>query len=138
MSENPRITLIARNSRKPSMDWNYDRCRQEHVAFLESMAATKLALETATSAMGREMGLDIERVILDRSGHAEDFLNLMAALPGEMTADIIFIRDDGTGFLSAMGRGGDRLLYAVASDDIRFYLEAYDLVTARVALKLSA
>ena len=138
MSENPRITLIARSSGKPSMDWNYDRFRQEHVAFLDSMAATKVALETATSEMGREIGLDIERVIIDRTGDADNFLNLMAALPTEMTADILFIRDDGNGFLSAMGRGGDRLLYAVGSDDIRFYLEAYDLVTSRVALRLSA
>jgi hypothetical protein len=138
MPENPRITLIARNSREPAIDWNYDRFRQEHVDFLGSMAATKLALETAMSETGREIGLDIERVIIDRTGDADDFLNLMAALPGEMTADIMFVRDDGNGFLSAMGRGGDRLLYAVDSDDIRFYLEANDLVTARVALRLSA
>jgi hypothetical protein len=133
MSEQ-RITLIVRDNQQPSMDWNYDRCRREGVGFLESMNALAYALEAAVY----DIGLDIERLIIDRCAAAEDFLGLLANLPAELSGDIIFIRHDGSGFLSATGRGGDRLLYALAAEDIRFYLEAYDLVTARVALRMSA
>ncbi|HYC60972.1 MAG TPA: hypothetical protein VEK79_15525 [Thermoanaerobaculia bacterium] len=129
-----RITLIARQANKPDVDWNYARCHCTNVAFLESIAALKFAVRT--SVLGA--GLDIERVIVDRAGSAEDFLDLLASMPAELAADIMFIRDDGSGFLSATGRGGDRVLYALAAQDVRFYLEAQDLVTGRAALSLTA
>ena len=129
-----RITLIARQANKPDVDWNYTRCRCDNVVFLDSIAALKFALRT--SVLGS--GLDIERVIVDRAGAAEDFLELLAAIPAELAGDVLLIRDDGSGFLSATGRGGDRVLYSLASQDIRFYLEAHDLVTGRAALSLTA
>jgi len=129
-----RITLIARQSNKPDVDWNYARCHCENVAFLESMAALKFAVRT--SVLGA--GLDIERVIVDRAGSSDDFLELLAAMPSELAGDVLFIRDNGSGFLSATGRGGDRVLYALGSQDVRFYLEAQDLVTGRAALSLTA
>jgi hypothetical protein len=129
-----RITLIARESTKPDVDWNYERCRCAKVAFLDSINAVKFAVRNAL----HQDGLDIERVIVDRAGTAEDFLQLLAEAPVELTGDFILIRDDGTGFLSATGRGGDRRLHAMNSHDVRFYLETQDLVTGRAALALTA
>ena len=40
--------------------------------------------------------------------------------------------------MSATGRGGDRLLYALTRNDVRFYLETLDLVTGRIAMLQSA
>lgn len=135
MSEHDkRITLIARELTKPDVDWNYERCRYANVAFLDSVNALKFAVRNAL----HQDGLDIERVILDRAGTAEDFLELLAAVPQELTGDFIMIRDDGTGFLSATGRGGDRRLHTMTHNDVRFYLEAQDLVTGRAALALTA
>jgi hypothetical protein len=129
-----RITLIARQANKPDVDWNYERCRCENVAFLDSFGALKFAVRTSLG----EVGLDIERVIVDRSGTAADFLDLLAAIPTELAGDILLIRDDGGGFLSATGRGGDRVLYALSVYDVRFYLETHNLVTGRAALSLTA
>lgn len=128
-----RITLIARRSTKPDVDWNYARCRCENVAFLDSVGALKFALRTAHSD-----GLDIERVIVDRAGTAEDFLELLVAVPAELAGDILLIHDNGAGFMSSTGRGGDRVLYALTPHDVRFYLETQDLVTGRVALRMTA
>ena len=135
MSEHEhRITRIARQANKPDVDWNYARCRCEDVVFLDSIAALKFAMRTSVFGPG----LDIERVIVDRAGTADDFLELLAAMPPELAADVMLIRDDGSGFLSATGRGGDRVLYALGRRDVRFYLETQDLVTGRAALSLTA
>ncbi|HVG24132.1 MAG TPA: hypothetical protein VND45_08275, partial [Thermoanaerobaculia bacterium] len=78
------------------------------------------------------------RVIIDRTGAAEEFLDLLTAFPAEFTGDALLIRDDGTGVLSATARGGDRVLYKLLAHDVRFYLETHDLVASRVALELTA
>ena len=127
----PRITLIARKPTKPNVDWNHARSAAMRVAFLDSVNALKFALSLSVD----DSALDIERLIIDRAGTADDFLELLAALPPEFTGDILDIRDDARGFLSATGRGGDRVFYALAAHDIRFYLEAHDLVTGRAILQ---
>jgi hypothetical protein len=132
MSEH-RITLIARKATKPNVDWNYARSSAMRIAFLDSVTALKFALGVAI----HDASLDIERVIVDRAASAEDLLDLLVALPPEFTGDVLFIRDDGSGFLSATGRGGDRVLYALIARDVRFYLETHELVTGRAVLDLA-
>ncbi|HEX6640565.1 MAG TPA: hypothetical protein VF215_05600 [Thermoanaerobaculia bacterium] len=132
--ENHRITLIARHATKPDVDWNYGRCRCENVAFLDSMGALKFAVRSALT----QVGLDIERVIVDRAGTAADFLDLLSSVPTELVGDLLFVNDDGAGFLSATGRGGDRVLYSLTPRDVRFYLETHDLVTGRMPLAKTA
>ncbi len=129
-----RITLIARAAAKPDVDWNYNRSRQQRVAFLDSVNALRFALGNALY----DVGMDVERIIVDRAGNSDEFLTLLAGTPAEFCGDVVFIRDDGSGYLSASGRGGDRVLYALTANDIRFYLETHELVTARVALGLTA
>ncbi|HEX8618358.1 MAG TPA: hypothetical protein VF911_12290 [Thermoanaerobaculia bacterium] len=130
-----RITLIAHDSSKPGLDWNHAWTNTQRVAFLESIAAVRSALD---GALHQDIGIDVERVVIDRAGDADSFLNLLAGVPSEFGGDLLFIRQDGCGFLSAMGRGGDRVFYALGTRDVRFYLEMHDLVTGRAALKLSA
>jgi hypothetical protein len=129
-----RITLIARHAAKPAIDWNYAACLRERIAFLDSVESLRLALGAAVE----EVGLDVGRIIIDRSADAAQFLALLAATPSLFAGDILMISDEGDGFLSAAGRGGDRQLHAVSKQDIRFYLEAHDLVTSRVTLEKSA
>jgi len=129
-----RITLIARQQFKPDVDWNYSPRRANRVAFVESTNALKFALGSALN----DVGLDVERVIIDRAGEADDFLELLSAMPQEFAGDALYIRDDGSGFLSATGRGCDRVLYSLAYRDVRFYLETHDLVTSRYIERMSA
>ena len=127
-TQEQRVTLIARHATKPDVDWNYARCHCDNVAFLDSIGALKFAFRSALS----EGGLDIERVIIDRAASATDFLDLLASVPPQLAGDILFISDEGAGFLSATGRGGDRVLYALKRRDVRFYLETHELVTGRM------
>lgn len=126
-----RITLIARRATAPNVDWNCASSTSMRVAFLNSVPALKFALGVALS----ETHMDIERVIVDRAGSAEEFLNLLTDLPAAFTGDVLMIREDGNGFLSATGRGGDRVFYALIARDVRFYLETHDLVTGRAVLE---
>lgn len=129
MHRERRLTLVARDSAKAECDWNYAGCARMSVAFVESVRILRDAL---TAAAG--VGLDVGRAIVDRSGRAEDFLELLTSLPTDFHGDVLLIRDDGTGVLSATARGGDRVLYALKPHDVRFYLETHDLVSGRVAL----
>jgi hypothetical protein len=125
-----RLTIIARDANKPGMDWIYEPHAGEALAFIDSTNAVRSALRTGT-----DLGLDIGRVILDRAATPDQFLELLAALPQEFVGDVLFIREDGSGVMSATGRGGDRLLYSLKSKDVRFYLEANALVMGRVMLE---
>lgn len=129
-----RFTMIARDPAKPEMDWDYAACHRNATAFLKSLRAVRNALRAAVN----EARLDVARVIVDRTGDANGFLEMLATLPQDFVGDLLFIRDDGSGVLSATARGGDRVLYALTSHDVRFYLEAHELVSGRVATELSA
>jgi len=82
--------------------------------------------------------LDVERIILDRQLSAEEFLFLLAKLPHELAGDVVLLTESGGAFLSATGRGGDRVMYALAAQDVEFYLDNYDLVSSRDHLAASA
>ncbi|MEO8380601.1 MAG: hypothetical protein ABI779_13120 [Acidobacteriota bacterium] len=129
-----RVTLIARLSNKPDFDWNYVGPAATSVAFMESMTVLRYALVAAVT----EVGLDVGRVLIDRAANAEEFLELLTVLPSEFNGDVLLIRDDGTGIMSASARGGDRILYSLMAHDVRFYLETHNLVTGRVALAMTA
>jgi hypothetical protein len=129
-----RVTIVARDKAQPAMDWTPAAAQRHPIAFVDSVRALRFALGAA--ATGVE--LDISRVIVDRAGDGDQFLDLLAALPSEFNGDVLLVRHDGTGVMSATGRGGDRVLYALMAHDVRFYLEAHELVASRVALELTA
>jgi hypothetical protein len=81
---NQRITLVAREETKPTVDWNHSRARVHRVAFLDSVAALRFALGAAL----HDVGLDVERVIIDRAGSAEEFLTMLAHLPVEFAMTV--------------------------------------------------
>ena len=124
-----RITIVVVQATKPIHDWNLSRSAALQLAFLDSLDALKLVVRMAFE----DATFDLGRVIVDRAGTADELLDLLALIPSEFTGDLLFIRDDRGGFLSTTGRGGDRLLYRLMPDDVRFYLETNDLVTGRAA-----
>ena len=75
-----------------------------------------------------ELGQDVERVILDASATATEYLELIASLPIEFTGDVVFIREDGGAFVNATGRGNGRVLYSLSARDVNFYLEIHGLL----------
>jgi hypothetical protein len=125
--DNRRITLVTRGSATPDRDWNSGPNSDTRLIFLETFSVLYYAL---TSALD-EMDLDVQRVVLDRSNTAAQYLELLSTLPSEFSGDVLYLRDDDTAYLSSNGRGGDRVLYSLGADDVRFYLETHSLVTGR-------
>ena len=125
-----RVTLIARAEATPDRDWDLSVGSPTKVCLVDGSAT----LTTLLRPLVTELELDVERVVVDGGGSATEFLSLLTALPQECPADVLWIGCDGSGFLSAAARGGDRVIYALSASDIRFYLEINQLVTGRLAL----
>jgi len=133
-NDSRRITLVSRHTQLQHRNWLCTPEAPSRIVLLDSFAVLR---HTVTSSVV-VMDADVERIILDRSGSASDYLALLAELPCHITGDVVMIRDDETGFLSAMGRGGDRILYALSANDLRFYFETHNLTSAGDALAAPA
>ncbi|HMC21199.1 MAG TPA: hypothetical protein VKL19_05100 [Thermoanaerobaculia bacterium] len=119
-NDDRRITLVIGNQR----NWNSSIEAGTRIVFLDSL--TMLRSTIAGALVGSDA--DVERIVLDRTCSESEFLSLLTELPHEFSGDIMMIRDGQASFLSAMGRGGDRILYALRDDDVEFYLETVGLV----------
>lgn len=124
--DNRRITLISRPPQLPERKWDRSANGASRLVMLDSF--TVLRYSVARPLV--DLDADVERIILDRSSSASEYLALLAQLPHQFRGDVVMIRDDESGFLSATGRGGDRVLYALSANDLRFYLETHGLVIA--------
>jgi hypothetical protein len=109
----------------PQRGWQTSAESASRIVLLDSFTMLRATL---FSPLVKEQ-LDVERVIFDRSCSAADYLSFLAEVPQEFNGDVVMIREDDTGFMSATGRGGDRILYALSADDMEFYLETQRLVS---------
>lgn len=125
-----RISMIALAEGEPDRDWNDAGTPSSRLLFTETFAALRFALRAGAQ-------LDIERVIVDRAASEGEFLDLLASLPTDFAGDVLLIGRE-KAYLSACGRGGDRVLYALREVDVRFYLETHELVTGRVAERMAS
>ncbi len=124
----PRITLIARTA-GVSRSWDDSVGADTRLVFVDSLAFVSHAIRRALDVDHE----DVARVIVDRIGTPAQFLELLSSLPDHFLGDVLFIRAEGASFLSATGRGGGRLLYALTGSDVDFYLQTMRLVGKEVA-----
>jgi hypothetical protein len=129
-----RITLISRHTQLPERNWQHSASAASRIILLDSFTGLRIAISGSFNRHEE----DVERIILDRSSSSSDYLALLAELPDVFHGDVLMIRDDETGFLSSTGRGGDRILYALSGEDIRFYLETSCLIEAGSAVMAPA
>jgi hypothetical protein len=120
-----RVTLVARHPQLASRSWQISAESASRIVLLDSFTMLRATL---FSPLVKD-DLDVERIIFDRSCSEADYLSFLAELRHEFHGDVVMIREDNTGFLSATGRGGDRILYALSADDMEFYLETQHLVS---------
>lgn len=126
-----RLTLVARDAARPEADWVRVETAEYRLVFASSFSTLAYMLRYGM----HEMHVDIERFVIDRVATHADVLELLAAIPEDFAGDVLAIFDDGSGFLSATGRNGGRILYSLSCRDVRFYLETNDLVTGRVTIE---
>ncbi|HUJ15262.1 MAG TPA: hypothetical protein VL284_15855 [Thermoanaerobaculia bacterium] len=118
-----RITLIARDARSAARDWDESNPNQR-IIFIDAFQFLQYAVERAV----QEAAEDLARVIIDRVGTPLQFLDVLSKLPVEFVGDVLFILENGSAYLSSIGRGGDRVLYALNEHDVEFYLHTNSLV----------
>ena len=126
MTDHRRITLIARNPRRVQRDWDLTNPAGSHLVFVDSLKFLPYALDQEH---------DVERVIIDGAASASQFLDFLSTLPAEFAGDVLSIGDEGKSFLSSVGRGDGRLLYALTDMDLEFYLQVNSLTWAAVQLQ---
>jgi hypothetical protein len=66
--------------------------------------------------------IDVDRIVIDRSISATEFLRLLTVIPAEYQGDVMLVQEDGTAFLSAATRGAGRVMYSLNVPDTLFYL----------------
>jgi hypothetical protein len=121
--DNRRITLVCRSSSAPQRAWMTSRNAPRRIIFVESFKAIPFALAGGIEQTAR----DIEAVIVDGAATAAQYLQLLSTLPMTYNGDVVLIGDE-SAFVSAAGRGGDRVLYALRPGDVLFYLETKQLI----------
>ncbi len=124
-----RITLISRPPQLPERHWDVSAEAASKLVMLDSFTVLRYAMARPLV----DLDADVERIVLDRSCSASEYLALLAQLPHQFTGDVLMVRDDESGFLSANGRGGDRVLYALSPNDLRFYLLTHGLICVEEA-----
>ena len=120
-----RITLISRSRSAPQRPWLAAPDAPRRLIFVGSFGVIPYALAHGVEDLGK----DIEAVIIDGAANAAEYLHLLSRLPASYAGDVVLIQND-SAFVSATGRGGDRVLYALGPDDVEFYLEAKMLTSA--------
>src|SRR6059058_4748705 len=99
MNDRRRITLIARGHSTPDRDWERYTHSQSRLVIIESMTVLRYTLAHAVA----DIDLDIERVILDRTISPAEYLDILTSLPAELSADLLLILADDSGYLSTTG-----------------------------------
>ncbi len=124
MPDMRRITLVHRSPSLTSRDWDGTSHAPTRIIFVRAVSMLEYALRHALSELER----DVERVVLDRGATAGESIELLSRLPQQFQGDVLIIRQDGSGYLSASSRGDGRVLYPLSADDIEFYLITHGLV----------
>lgn len=119
-----RITLVSRHKQMAQRSWELSADAANRIELLDSFTMLRA---TVLSPLLKNTS-DIERIVFDRSCSEAEYLGFLAELPHEFSGDVVMIRDDDSGFMSATGRGGGRILYALSPEDMEFYLETQRLV----------
>ena len=122
-----RITLITRSKNAPDRAWLTGPESPRRLIFVGSFGVIPYALARGVE----ELGEDIDSIVIDGAATASEYLHLLSTLPPAYAGDVVLIGDD-SAFISATGRGGDRVLYALRPDDVQFYLETKLLTGAAV------
>ena len=123
MTTDPRrVTLVARHPGLPERDWDLSSKAPSRVIFIDAFSVLRYAVDH-----GIELARDVERVIIDRTGSAMQYLEFIESLSQEFLGDVMFVRADGTAYLSSVGRGGGRVLYSLTQIDVEFYLNTHGL-----------
>src|ERR1043165_2079276 len=129
MTDRRRVTLISRDPKIQQRDWDQSNPAGSHLIFVDSVNFLPHAIARGLT----EDGYATERVVIDRTGTALQFVEFLSTLPVEFAGDVLYIARDGKAFLSSRSRGDGRILYMMGSNDVEFYLQTNALTWRSLA-----
>ncbi|MBI2215333.1 MAG: hypothetical protein HYU52_16910 [Acidobacteria bacterium] len=115
---NDRVMFLL-EGRSPFTDWE-SKTKGRNLVRVPNFALLTAALDTGI----RDLGIEVTHVILDGVATATQFLTLLSEVSPDFRGDVLWIAEDGAGFLSGVTAGDGRVLYRLRSEDIEFYLSA--------------
>jgi len=129
MTDRRRITLVTRDPKLQQRDWDLTNPAGSRIIFVDSVNFLPHAIARGLT----EDGHDIERVVIDRTGTALQFVEFLSTLPVEFSGDVLYVSRDGKAFLSSPSRGDGRVLYMMGANDVEFYLQTNSLTSRSLA-----
>jgi hypothetical protein len=120
MRDTRRITLVVRGAGTQSRPWDSSPEAMNRVLFVKALSMLSFVFDHRSE--------DVDRLLIDGTTTADEFLDLLASLPKEFLGDVVLMRGDKS-FISTVGRAEGRLLYALKGADLQFYLETTGLIS---------
>jgi hypothetical protein len=134
MTDSRRITLVGRKPGAESREWLIGPHSASRVIFINAFTVLQYALDHGI----HDLQHDVERVVIEGMASPTNYLELIAALPHTFVGDVLYVRSDGSAFLSAAAARGNRVLYQLNRVDADFYLQTNGLVAHEVFVALAA
>lgn len=113
-----RVIMLLEGARSFT-DWECE-ARGRNLVRVQNVAMLSAALDTGI----HELGIEVTHIILDGAASATEFLSLLTEVSADFRGDILWIAEDGLGFLSGITAGDGRVLYRLRPEDIEFYVTA--------------
>jgi hypothetical protein len=120
MRDKRRTTLVVRGEETLARPWDTSPQAAHRILFVKAFSMLSFVLDHRSE--------DVDRILIDGSASADEFLALLSSLPKEFLGDVVLMRSDDKSFLSTTGRADGRLLYAMTAADLQFYMETLGLV----------
>jgi hypothetical protein len=129
MNERKKATLVLPTMGGGLIDWSAATKGGARVIEVWNLNLLQDSLHFAIS----DMDVEVVRVIMDQSVDADRFLDFLASIPAGFRGDILFIASEDHGYLSAVGRQDERVIYRLGREDMLFYLQVSGLVAERAS-----
>lgn len=120
MTKRQRATLVFATEGNEMLDWSMMAAADSRVITVRNLNLLKDSLHLAQNFID----VEVVRVVFDRSVDAEEWLEFLTVMPQGFRGDVLFVSKTEKAFLSAVGRGDERVTYKLEGRDIQFYLEA--------------
>lgn len=119
MTGRQRATLVFVGNEPELVEWSKMAANDSRIITVWNLNLLKDSLHLAQSFLD----VEVVRVIFDRSVDAEEWLGFLTSMPAGFRGDVLYVARENKGYLSAVGRTDERVMYKLKPEDLEFYLD---------------
>lgn len=119
MTGRQRATLVFIGNEQELVEWSKMAANDSRIITVWNLNLLKDSLHLAQSFLD----VEVVRVIFDRSVDAEEWLEFLTTMPAGFRGDVLYVAKEKKGYLSAVGRTDERVMYKLKPQDLDFYLD---------------